>query len=1364
MNFNVLNAQEVEIGEDQNTSTVATSLPYHNTTAQSVTQQIYLESDFDGYTGAINSEIPKTRNIVFTLKDGHGDGWNGGYLIVAADDGTNQMLDLEDGETATYTLEIAQGATVTVTYTAGYWSEENSYCIAYEGEDDFVCSESQGTINSSNIYTFTVEVPVPTIEVSTEPIAFGDVRMGDYWSEKDPKLVQLDVVVKHTTITDVACNNTLFVAEYNSNESVINVSCNKNANVTGEQSGTITITSADCDPVTVAVTATAYTAVEPDAIEAYITVDFEEDNSFTNTPIFTNLHDDYKLPNEATDGNAPDAVYKFTLENTGLVTVNVEGTNGMAAIYKEFGEDEGPSSDNNYEGYVPEVVAKSRNATPQIDAVQYERGTYYLVAAAESEFTMTLSLSELVAPEAVIYTAPEDNAMNMDDPKLTWTFGKYTEEYQVLFGTDPENLTVVVDWTSQLATEYQTSDLEIATKYYWQVNAKNEVGTTYGAVRSFVSALPAPTNLTTEYEDYIFVEGESNIVLTWDAIEGVTYNVYKRGAYNNQTGYEYELLGTTENNSYEITSEHDIEGSYYAVSAVYEEVYESDKTLTDYRIYVTGYSSIKGVITNGTNPIAGLTFEIVGESVLGEDIIIIETDENGAFNVLVLEGTYTITISHYDYEEYVKTDVICVYDNVNDRGEIALTAKPAAEDVEVTAAIVSGNANIIWTGDYTKYNVYRRNVDEPQELTIIAEGLTEKECQDTDWTTLEVGSYQYGVEALVEQQSSELVEIINEGFEDNKIPDTWHRYREEMTANPDAEWNVGPTLPNSISVNDDCGTYFAYSAGKARDGNKYHLVTPEINASDCVLSFYYAAPAWVDDKSTLEVLYSSNQEGPWISLEWSVEDVPSWNHAEIDLSSIEGSFYISFCVTDRWGYGVALDNVFLKGKTLVVEETQPVWSNVLEKKADFVFNNAAGDNDWHNEANWAVGELPGSGDNVVLNAKAVITTDVEVNNLSTGTNQLVVNSGTLTVNGQLNVNQNDQYDGYYLVINDGAQLLQNNDGVPATFKMNITKPETWNEGSDGWQFISTPFTDANVNMFASTQYYNEEIGNYEETDYALFKYDGEAEKEWDNIKENPNSFEIQFVLGRAYLASQEHKDVVTLEGTLNSAKTHEWTVSHNGEKELANYHLLGNPFSFNMDWSNITVEGVYNGFATVNSADGSYDYSTTGTVNVGDGFFVRATAENPTISYGASKGQRDKGEKVESINLIATGANGDDNAIINFADADEEGFLKLDNFNSAIAEIYVANNGRRYAISNFDRETTEIAVSFDAKQMGNYTIAAQPQGKFQSVILVDRFTGVETDLLTDSYTFTATGSENHDRFIVKLANSQEPTANSNFAY
>ena len=245
------------------------------------------------------------------------------------------------------------------------------------------------------------------------------------------------------------------------------------------------------------------------------------------------------------------------------------------------------------------------------------------------------------------------------------------------------------------------------------------------------------------------------------------------------------------------------------------------------------------------------------------------------------------------------------------------------------------------------------------------------------------------------------------------------------------------------------------------------------------------------------------------------------------------------------------------------------------------------------------------------------------------------------------------------------------------------------------------------------------------------------------------------------MASQEHKDVVTLEGTLNSAKTHEWTVSHNGEKELANYHLLGNPFSFNMDWSNITVEGVYNGFATVDSADGSYDYFTEGTVNVGDGFFVRATAENPTISYGAAK----RGyEKYESINLIATGANGDDNAIINFADADEEGFLKLDNFNAEIANIYFSNSGRRYAISNFDRETTEIAVNFDAKQMGNYTIAAQPQGKFQSVILVDRLTGVETNLLLEDYTFTATGSENHDRFIVKLANSQEPTANSNFAY
>ena len=67
--------------------------------------------------------------------------------------------------------------------------------------------------------------------------------------------------------------------------------------------------------------------------------------------------------------------------------------------------------------------------------------------------------------------------------------------------------------------------------------------------------------------------------------------------------------------------------------------------------------------------------------------------------------------------------------------------------------------------------------------------------------------------------------------------------------------------------------------------------------------------------------------------------------------------------------------------------------------------------------------------------------------------------------------------------------------------------------------------------------------------------------------------------------------------------------------------------------------------------------------------------------------------------------------------------------------------------------------------MGSYTISFDINGEFETITLVDRFTGVETNmLLEDEYNFTATSNDSHNRFVIRLANGQEPTANSQFVY
>jgi len=435
---------------------------------------------------------------------------------------------------------------------------------------------------------------------------------------------------------------------------------------------------------------------------------------------------------------------------------------------------------------------------------------------------------------------------------------------------------------------------------------------------------------------------------------------------------------------------------------------------------------------------------------------------------------------------------------------------------------------------------------------------------------------------------------------------------------------------------------------------------------------------------------------------------------------------------------------------------------------------------------WRGGVLPENGSDIYINANATIGTEESL----TFGNVTINTSGSLTINGSLTADNVTNTNVSKLVLNDGAQLRQNNSSLVGKFNMDIINPTVWsNDNQDGWQFISSPFTNASISNFTTVN----------GSDYDLYKFDGsQAGGEWVNHKtgndendseeDNGNdnivhggakegTFETSFVNGSGYLTSYESAESATFSGTINSEQSHTWNVTYtenadNGD--LANFHLLGNPFAFDMDWNNVKVTNMVSGFAVLNVGDdydedgeaaagSAYVYKTAGTIKVGDAFFVKTTDEAPKMTYQETAASMRSNS--ESINLIATGKAGSDNLIISLSGAENEGFNKLENFNKDIATVFVVKNDIRYGIANYDSDVTMIDVAFNATKMGNYTISAQPNGKFETLTLIDRFTGIETNLLVEDYHFTAMSNENNNRFIVKLnANSQEPTANSNFAY
>lgn len=259
-----------------------------------------------------------------------------------------------------------------------------------------------------------------------------------------------------------------------------------------------------------------------------------------------------------------------------------------------------------------------------------------------------------------------------------------------------------------------------------------------------------------------------------------------------------------------------------------------------------------------------------------------------------------------------------------------------------------------------------------------------------------------------------------------------------------------------------------------------------------------------------------------------------------------------------------------------------------------------------------------------------------------------------------------------------------------------------------------------------------------------------------------SKFESTFEQGVGYLASYEIETIATFKGTLNHEDSYVFKLDdYDNNKNVGNFNLLGNPFSFNMNWNNVTATNLVDGYAVVNE-QGGYEYFTTdGEIKVGDGFLVKVTGENPTMSYNTRS--RKTENEISFLNVVSSGKAGNDNVIIKLA-GEQENFPKLENFNDDIAVIYVSDDNKACGIYNCNDDVQEVSIIFKASRMGEYNIHIKPNGDFDYVTLVDRLANVETNMLTSSYSFTTIPEESGDRFLLKFAKGEGSDDDDKFAF
>ncbi len=411
-----------------------------------------------------------------------------------------------------------------------------------------------------------------------------------------------------------------------------------------------------------------------------------------------------------------------------------------------------------------------------------------------------------------------------------------------------------------------------------------------------------------------------------------------------------------------------------------------------------------------------------------------------------------------------------------------------------------------------------------------------------------------------------------------------------------------------------------------------------------------------------------------------------------------------------------------------------------------------GNGSWNNSNNWQNNVMPTADDVVVINGIAEIPggSSIEIKSLS-------INSGkSLTINNAAKLTVTEKVvntDADALIIEDGGQIIQTSENVAATFRKNIVNPTSWSSQKSGWQFVSSPMTNAPTEGFIPAN-----------GDYDLFRFDGTQELQWVNYK-NHNDFEATFQQGVGYLASYEKQTTASFKGTLNNETTYyDFPIPYNSSDDWANFHLLGNPFSFDIVWEeDMDYRRIQDGFATINSQTGAYIYNIEGSIKVGEGFLINVTRSGAYLRYDVS--EKSRNEKKDYINIVASNSGGSDNLIIILGESESYGFPKLDNFNDEISTVYVKHENNKYGIFNSDANTTEIPVCFDANTMGNYTLTFDVNADFETLYLIDSKTGESINLLMENeYQFMAMSNDAPERFILKLDNGQQSADNSHFAY
>ena len=267
-------------------------------------------------------------------------------------------------------------------------------------------------------------------------------------------------------------------------------------------------------------------------------------------------------------------------------------------------------------------------------------------------------------------------------------------------------------------------------------------------------------------------------------------------------------------------------------------------------------------------------------------------------------------------------------DNIN---VFVSTCSPIDANSVAVSSITPSSATITWSDTdetHTSWNLYYKSESDNEYTVVVAtettfeiNGLTPATPYSVYVTTNCGEDESIASETISFTTECDIIETFpyHEGFESTPLT-CWTSEIVSGTAN----WGMATSYSGGIPATE--GEQFIIYKATTREISA-RLTSPIFDLtslSSPYVKFDYLVKAWSGDIDEFKVQYRTDETAEWVDLLHHTTSVDTWTNDSLALPNASSTYQISILAISDYGYGVAIDNLFVYDADAIIEEPEVI--------------------------------------------------------------------------------------------------------------------------------------------------------------------------------------------------------------------------------------------------------------------------------------------------------------------------------------------------------------------------------------------------------------------------------------------------------